>query len=128
MTASYANTVTEDRASEPTAFPNDTGGLSMSHSIMRGDIQRGHNHKEKKTVTNNANNNASPSFVHSSSFRSHTQAAHMTYFPSAGGLFAFVRLYQMKRNTAHIIQKPMMLATNHGLSAGMSVLSQSMTI
>src|SRR5437868_6986009 len=32
---------------------------------MRGDIQRGHNQKEKNPITDDANNNASPAFIHS---------------------------------------------------------------
>ena len=52
-----------------------------------GEIERDHDHDEKKPVTNNANNNASPMFTHSSSSRLHIQTAFKGYFPFGTGCF-----------------------------------------
>ena len=53
----------------------------MFRSITPDDIERGQDHGEKESVTNHANNYASPPFTHSSSSRPHIRTAPIGYFP-----------------------------------------------
>ena len=64
----------------------------MSRSLMPGEIERGHDHDEKKPVTQNANSKAWPPFTHSSSSRPHRRTAHIDYFPFGRRPFRFTMI------------------------------------
>lgn len=49
--------------------------------MMPGKIDRGQDCEEKKSVTPNTNNNASPPLIHSVRFRPHIRNAGIDYFP-----------------------------------------------